>query len=197
MNAMNNYDVEGARGLLEFRERSIISLNEGQRLGAVDDILVDPGSLRLHALVTAKSGLLRPEINAIPQSEIVLWGLDVVLVKRGDALVKRDSLTGLEPCLSAFRSIPGRDVISLSGDRLGEMRDLLITPQGELAGFAVDHVRGELAELLGSERRGERRSSYRLPVSAINSFGRDVLMVDLSKVRGMVPPAQASAEEVK
>lgn len=75
MNAMNNYDVEGARGLLEFRERSIISLNEGQRLGAVDDILVDPGSLRLHALVTAKSGLLRPEINAIPQSEIVLWGL--------------------------------------------------------------------------------------------------------------------------
>lgn len=124
-------------------------------------------------------------------------GLSVVLVKRGDALVKRDSLTGLEPCLSAFRSIPGRDVISLSGDRLGEMRDLLITPQGELAGFTVERVRGELADLLGSERRGERRPSYRLPVSAIQSFCRDVLMVDLSKVRDMVPPAQASAEEVK
>jgi uncharacterized protein YrrD len=194
MNTINNYDVEGARGLLSFQGRPIISISDGQRIGTVDDILVDPGTnsgdLRLHGLVTAKSGFLRPEVNAIPVSEIFLWGQDVVLVKRSDTLVKRDTLPGLENCLSAYHGIPGRDVISLGGDRLGEMRDLLITPSGEMAGFVADRTRGELAELVGDGKE------HRLPVSAIQSFGRDVLILDLSKLREMVPPAEPKPGEV-
>jgi hypothetical protein len=59
-----------------------------------------------------------------------------------------------------------------------------------MAGFVADRTRGELAELVGDGKE------HRLPVSAIQSFGRDVLILDLSKLREMVPPAEPKPGEV-
>lgn len=191
MNQMNNYDVEGARPLLSFQGRPVISLDEGARIATVDDVLVEPATLRLHALLSTKSGFLRPEVNVVLASGVALWGQDVVLVNTGADLVKRDTLPDLDGYLSAFHHLPGRHVISQNGDRVADMRDLLITPRGEPVGFVVDHLRADLAGLLG-ERRGE----HRLPMSLVQSSGRDVLILDLSRLNDLTPPAQPSPEEL-
>lgn len=163
----------------EFRGKSIISTSDGQRIGKVEDILIDPGNMKIEGIVTSRGGFMRPDVRAIKASDVEVWGQDVVLVTSPDVILRREEISGLENCLSATEQIQGRDVITLDGQRIGELRDLFIDNKGNMAGYEVSKVRSDLADLFG----GNRRRSYALPVASIHSFGKDVLIVDLQVVK--------------
>jgi sporulation protein YlmC with PRC-barrel domain len=167
----------------EFRGKSIISTSDGQRIGKVEDILIDPGNLKIEGIVTSRGGFMRPDVRAIKATDVEVWGQDVVLVTHPDVIVRREDISGLENCLSVTEHIVGRDVITLDGQRIGELFDLLVDNKGNLTGYDVSKVRSELADLFG----GNKRRDYTLPVDSIHSFGKDVLIVDLSTVKGSIP----------
>ena len=165
----------------EFRGKSIISTSDGQRIGRVEDVLIDPGNMKVEGIITSRGGFLRPDVRAISATDVEVWGLDAVLVRNPEVILKREEITGLENCLSAGEHIQGRDVITLEGQRIGELRDLLVDTRGNLAGYEISRVPTEIADLLDSSRR----RSFLLPVESIHSFGKDVLIVDLKVIKGM------------
>ena len=195
-------DEKGLIQLDEFRGKSIISISDGQRIGKVEDVLIDPGNMKIEGIITSRGGFLRPDVRAIKAQDVEVWGQDAVLVNHPDVIRKKDEITGLENCLSVSEHIPGRDVITLDGQRIGELKDLLVTVKGELTGYEVSRVRSELADLF----EGNKQRFLALPVTTIHSFGKDVLVIDLQAVKGLAEktstdtnveetePAQTGAE---
>lgn len=72
--------------LEEFRYKDVVSVRDGQRLGFVGDVELDPQSARLTAIVIRGRyrlfGLLgREQDRVIPWEEITLIGEDAILVE--------------------------------------------------------------------------------------------------------------------
>jgi sporulation protein YlmC with PRC-barrel domain len=191
MNDTMHDHLENTRSLLSFENKAVVSLDTGKKLGSVQDILIDPGNMSIEGIVTSAGSFLRSNVSAIKAEEVKLWGEDVVLVNRSDVIRNKEELTGLDNCLSAYDNIPGRDVISLEGDRLGKVEDLQITPDGQLAGFTISRVRNGLADMLSQDRKDR----YDLPISALHSFGKDVLILDIERVKDMLPTT--AREEIR
>jgi uncharacterized protein YrrD len=183
MNDPFHGELENTRTLLSFENKMLVSLDAGKQVGTVHDILIDPGSMRIEAIVTSSGGFLRSNVTAIKAEDVELWGEDVILVKRSDAVRSKADLPGLENCLSGYDSIPGRDVISMEGDRLGRVEDLHITPDGRLVGFRIGRLKNSLAGLL----KQERKDTHYLPIDTLHSFGKDVLVLDVQRVKDLIP----------
>jgi uncharacterized protein YrrD len=179
MTQYQNSDLDEMLSLLSFRKKPVICITNGSQIAVVEEILVDPGHLRLSAVVTSKGGLLRPEVRAIPAEFVQVWGEDAVLVTGPDVIRKKRDLSGLEKCISAFDSITGRDIITLNGERAGELGDMLVTLDGRLGGIEVDRERPELSDLFG----GRSMHARPLPIAAVHSLGKDVLILDYEQVR--------------
>jgi uncharacterized protein YrrD len=174
-------DKKNLLQLDEFRGKSILSTSDGQRVGHVEDVLIDPGNMKLEGIVTSRGGFLRPDVRVIDAKDIEVWGIDAVLVRNQEVIVKREEVASLENCLSASEQIQGRDVITMEGQRIGELRDLLVDINGKLAGYEISKVPADIADRIDINRR----RSYALPVESIHSFGKDVLIVDLKAVIGL------------
>jgi len=76
--------------LSALRERDIVSVADGRRIGAVGDLEIDPESGRVVALLIPGAaklfGLLGSEGDLrIPWTEIVTIGTDVILVRQAPA----------------------------------------------------------------------------------------------------------------
>jgi uncharacterized protein YrrD len=171
-------DIRPSRELIG---KPIISMTNGVSIGKVVDILIDPGTTQVAALVTSRGGLLARGvgIEAIPAQEVQVWGQDAVLVNRPDVITGEDQLPDRQHWLSVVDQIKGRDVVSIDGTRIGQLNDIVLNTQGQLVAYDLAHVlvTGPVAQ------------SKRIPAEATRSFGRDVLIVD------QVQADEAQAEE--
>jgi uncharacterized protein YrrD len=164
------YRMSDVRSSRELIGKPIISITNGVIIGKVVDILIDPGTIQVAALVTSKGGLLthRGEMEAIPAKEVQVWGQDAVLVSRPDVIAKQDELPDHGRWLSVADQVKSRDVISIDGTRIGQLNDIVLNTQGQLVAYdlAQVFVKGPVAE------------SRRISAELTQSFGRDVLLVD-------------------
>jgi sporulation protein YlmC with PRC-barrel domain len=161
-----------------FKGKSIISINNGQTIGTVTDILIDPKALKIGAVVTSKGSLLSREIDAIPADEVQVWGKDVILVSRPDVICKKDEISGLEAWLSVSAQIKGREVFSLDGSRVGEINDLIVDMEGNLVSYDLEKIGAAMADAMIDSPMQEQK---RLPIKVTHALGKDVLIVDLQK----------------
>jgi uncharacterized protein YrrD len=152
--------------------KPVISVTNGQNIGSVADIMVDPDKLALSALVTSKGGLLSRKIEAIRAAEVQVWGVHVILVKEPDVILKEDELYDRDGWMSFSDDLKSRDIVSLDGARLGAIKDILIDMQGQLAAY----------ELGKPYKDGEGLEGKRIPADATQSLGKDFLVIDLKKV---------------
>jgi uncharacterized protein YrrD len=151
--------------------KPVISLTNGQNIGSVADIMVDPDKLAISALVTSKGGLLSRKIEAIRAAEVQVWGMHAILVKEPDVILKRDELYDRDAWMSFSDDLKSRDVVSADGTRLGIIKDVLIDHQGKLATFELTRLNKDVEGL----------EEKHIPVEAIQSLGKDFLVVDLKK----------------
>lgn len=164
--------------LQTFKGKSIISISNGQIIGTVNDILIDPKALTIAAIITSKSTLLSREIDVIPAAEIQVWGQDVILVSGPDIIRKKEEVPDLAESLSVSGQIKGRNVFSLNGTRVGEINDLVIDGSGNLVSYEFEKVTPGTAEAMFESPEGDRKC---LPVELTHALGKDVLIVDLHK----------------
>jgi uncharacterized protein YrrD len=166
--------------------KSIISVTNGQAIGKVVDIMLDPAVPRVAALVTSKGGLLKfeREVEAIPGEEVQVWGQDVILVSRPDVIARLEELPGSDKWLHVSEHIKGRDVISSDGRRIGELNDVVLDREGRIIAY-------DLARVL---IQGPVAQTKRIAARATRSLGQDVLIVDAQEME-LIEQAEPLPEE--
>lgn len=147
---------------------SVISLDEGKVIAKMSDVIIDPQTMKVAALVTSKGGLLGREVKYVLGTEVNVWGEDVILISRTAAAMDESEMEPSEGLLWVSEEIQGRDVITQDGTRIGRLADVLIETDGELVGYVLSDV--YMDEFPFEEPK-------RIPVGATESFGRDVLIV--------------------
>ena len=183
-------DLSDLLELSSFKNKAIISLETGEKVGEVDDVLIEPDAMAIQALTLVVGGFLRPDVRAIPVREVRLWGKDVVLISQNNAMIAKKEMPGLDEGLSA-ENLKGRSVVSLDGERNGELKDLLINLNGQIEGFEIAHPGDGLSAMIG----GKKSATIRLPITTVHALGKDVIIIDLNKVQQIVPAADTADME--
>jgi uncharacterized protein YrrD len=145
----------------------IISLKEGKKIARIEDILIDPDKMQLAAVITSKGRLLNRKVEAIQAENIQVWGKDVLIVSNPEVIQDGDEMLDFHRYHTFLDQLKGREAVSMKGERIGQVDGVMIDLSGKLS-----------AVLLTKAVSGSKR----LPVAAVHSFGKDVLIVDLSKV---------------
>jgi uncharacterized protein YrrD len=154
------------RNLAGMFGHDIISLKNGVRIAKVEDILLDPEKLCLAGVITSKGRLLNRKVEAIKAENVQVWGKDVLIVSHPEVVRTSDELADYASLLSIQDQVRGREVVSIKGERIGQVEGALVDNNGSLSALLLTKA------VAGSKR---------LPISAVQSLGKDVLIVDLSK----------------
>jgi uncharacterized protein YrrD len=147
---------------------SVVSIQNGEKIGSVSDIIIDADKLQVAAIVLSKGNLWNREVEMVPAEEVQVWGRDVILVRRHNVVNKQMSLPEGQHWLYADEHIRGRYVVSVNGKRIGQISDVTISQAGKLLSYQLSQVfiDGPLSE------------SKAIDVSATHSLGEDVLIVN-------------------
>jgi len=148
----------------------IITMNLGENIGKVKDVLIDPSKLELAALVLPSS-MFSHDTMVVPRTVIQVYGRDVILVKSNEAMVRDNTLHGVASLLSIGR-LRGRPIATEKGVKVGVLNDLIIDGAGQIVGYdlARVYIKGPVAQ------------SRRIPVNVTRSIGPDLIIVDAQQL---------------
>lgn len=167
---------EGTMGITylsqELNGKLIINITNGEIIAKVIDVLINPDTHRVAALVTSKGSLLKRKTEALPGDAVQVWGQDVILVAGADLISTPDDLSNSETWLSVSDQLKGHEVVSTDGTRLGELNDVVIDAEGRVISYALGRVFAE-EHLAGLDQ---------ITVEATQSIGQDILIVDLARI---------------
>jgi uncharacterized protein YrrD len=156
----------------EIKGFQIISASNGQIIGKVEDVLIDPKKRQVAAIVAFKGNLLDSTVKAIPREDVQVWGEDVILTDKPNVICKLDKLTGIDEWESASDKINGKDVLETQGQKIGVLNDVVIDSNAQVIGYDLSEVFLE----------GAVADSKRIHVDTTEVFGPDALIVDKSKL---------------
>lgn len=154
----------------DLKGRALVTMDTGEKLGVVDEVLFHPEKLKVAGLAISKGGLFDRETDVFPADSVRVWGIDVILVDPAPFL-SGPTQGDLSQWIKLSDQLQGRYVVSTDGIRIGQVNDLIIDQRGHVVAYDLAQVfiDGPLAE------------SKRIPVLATSSLGRDVLIVDREK----------------
>lgn len=145
----------------------VIGITNGEEIAKLEDLWVDPDTLKAAAVITSKSTLLSRDIEAIPADQVEVWGQDAILAKQTDVIIKEEDLDDRERWLSVSDDIRGYEVVAEDGTRIGTLGDLVLDNQGQIMGYEMSEVATE----------GRVAVANWIDVKATRSLGPDVLIV--------------------
>jgi uncharacterized protein YrrD len=145
--------------------KSIVSADTGERIGKVSDVLVDPESQHVVALVLA-GGLLRSE-HVLPYADVQTLGADAVIARSGAGVVDAKEWHRQGTASRRTSALKHKRVLTTSGRALGEIDDVLLGDGGRVEGF----------EIAGSTFGGLLRRRSTLPQAHGVTVGVDAVLV--------------------
>ncbi|MDX1412727.1 MAG: PRC-barrel domain-containing protein [Candidatus Promineifilaceae bacterium] len=127
--------------------KPIISVADGRILARAKDVYVDPDLSKLVGLYTGSEGVIRRRSQVIPSDDVVLYGIDVILVKNADVIVNDKDLPAVK-AWERLKDLQGREIVTPGGTKLGTVGDIILEGTGNIVGFSLGriHVKGPLAE---------------------------------------------------
>ncbi len=146
----------------------VLSINDGLRLGTVEELMVDPALRRIAALAVGQAGQTR----LVPFDQVKSIGEDAITVESTQAAQDASAQEPLAqlPTLSSLLKL---SVVDVGGTRRGALTEVEVDPSdGHIAEVMV-HQGGIL---------GVGGSTLTVPVSAVRSLGPQLVMIE-------VPPA--------
>jgi uncharacterized protein YrrD len=150
----------------------VISITNGEVIGKVEDVLIDLKKRHVAAIVTSKGSLLRRKVTAISREAVQVWGQDVILVTGPDVIQSGEKMQGFAEWESAGSQVKGKNVLSAKGERVGELKDVIIDNDAMVVGYALSKVLIE----------GPVQESKRIHANATQTLGADALIVDTTKL---------------
>ncbi|MCL5290150.1 MAG: PRC-barrel domain-containing protein [Bacillota bacterium] len=145
----------------------VISLAEGQQMGTVKGLVVDPVQQKVAALIIEQKGWFS-EQKFVPYGKVRSVGADAITIDQG-AVVEKG--TGLPDILKLFKdkvAIIGCKIIMENGSNLGEVDEYFVEETtGSIVGLEV------IGNLLNSIIKGK---SY-LDIGFVNTIGKQLVVV--------------------
>ncbi len=164
--------------------KPVYSVDEGRQVGKVKDLYLDSGLNRVVGIHLGTEGLLRRKAVLIPGDDVVVLGVDAVLVKRSGSVTDGDSYVPSKEWLRRDK-LDGREVDTPGGTKLGTIGDIIIDGTGNITGFTLGRafVEGPL---------GEKRTVDR---SVVLDLGQEdgIMTIDLPTLEAMLLGGSAVA----
>jgi uncharacterized protein YrrD len=170
----------------DLENKPIISVSDGQILGRTRDIYADKDLENLAGLYVGTEGVIRRKERVIPNDRIILFGVDVILVKDPDVI----TTTSAYPETTKWHRLShlhGKQVQTPGGTKLATIDDAVLDEQGAITGFTLSRVfvTGPLAESPFIPRE--------VVVDAFQSG--DMLLVDLPRFEEQFAKPEPEPEE--
>lgn len=134
-------NVENIRKLIG---RPVVSIETANRLGQVDDLLIDPLAGELAGFVVKRSDESHALASIIDVHDV---GPDAIMVERDVSLVLAEA-SPLNTLPKARANLLGTDVITEHGQSMGKISDLFLTPTAPF-GFIYEVRSSIFDKLLG------------------------------------------------
>ena len=155
---------------------AVITLNGGERLGRVEDVLFLPSSGQVAGLLVDRGGMFsRPKF--LPAGQIQSVGADAVTVAGEEALAE----AGPDPAAVASKTLDGRPVLNQAGTVLGKVTDVIVDTDSLLITALVLST-----GLLDNALHGRPL----LPLSLVQAIGADSVIASNS-YDPKAPPAHS------
>lgn len=155
--------------------KPIVTMTQGEIIGKVKDILIDPGTFEIAALVLPPSKMFSKETLVVPRTVIHVLGKDVILVKGNEATVRDNTLHGVASLLAVFGQMKGRSIATEKGVKVGVLNDILVDENGKIVGYDLAKVFIE----------GPVAQSKRIPFRVTRSIGKDMIIIDSNQLEAI------------
>lgn len=165
--------------------KPIISVSDGQILGRTKDLYVNQDLTQLAGLFVGTEGVIRRTDRIIPSDRIVLFGIDVILVKDPDVITTAKAMPETDKW-HRLSQLHGREVHTPGGTKLATIDDIMLDEQGAVSGFSLSRVfvTGPLADQPVIPRE--------VVVDAFQSG--DALLVDFPQLEAMYAEPQKETD---
>jgi sporulation protein YlmC with PRC-barrel domain len=159
----------------EFKGMPVMTLQEGERLGQVRDLILDPAARQVVALVLDRRAAKEDQVIATANVRNV--GAAAITVEDRSSLVPLSRIPRFQELARSRKPIQGKMVISETGARLGQVDDLEVDVQT----FRI--VSLTLKGTLGHGRV--------ISAELVRTIGSDAIVVRDEAAAGGTPPALA------
>lgn len=120
----------------------VISVQDGRILGRVKDVYLDEDMERLTGVYLGGEGFLNRQYHFVTRNNITTLGRDSVLIRNGESIETHEDPAELHQWLRRD-DLHGRAMNTAGGTKIGAVDDVILTPQGQIAGFALGRVQVE------------------------------------------------------
>ena len=156
----------------DIMKRSVIAQDTGERVGRVEDLVIDRAGRRVLGIVVAEKTL-------IGSDKVVAWpairslGMDNIIIDSTASVLKKSEIPELAEAMDDGYVILGSRLQTTGGRELGKIDSFFFDPEtGEVVGF----------ELTGGPNKLRESGSSFLPTPPNLQVGKDYSFVDPSAV---------------
>lgn len=152
----------------EFIDRELVTRDAGEKVGKVDDLVIDERGTQVIGLLVRPPGLLSGA-RVVRWSAIVTVAPDVLIIDSASSVVQSADVPEMKEVLDRGNLLAGVQVRTTDGEDLGRVESFYFDPKtGRILGY----------ELSGGANRKRRSRSF-LPTPASFEAGKDVAFVEV------------------
>jgi sporulation protein YlmC with PRC-barrel domain len=150
----------------KLKDSAVVSIAQGEKLGMVEDILVDGQKRRAVAMTVTGGGMIRKDRQYLPYDQITSVGEDAVMVEDASAL--QSAYGDGSRSFHSMASLSGLRVVTDGGTFVGTVSTAHFEPKtGMLTEFEVGQ--GGIGGLFSSSKI--------IDASAVTSIGDSIMIV--------------------
>jgi len=150
-----------------FTSLSVISLEEGQQIGTVKGLIVDPAGKKVAALVIEQKGWFK-EQRFIPYHKVHSVGNDAITIEKNSYVEKAGNLSETVKLLKEKISLTGSKIVAENGTVLGYVDEFYVDLEtGAIAGLEFS------GNLINSVINGRAF----LDIAHVRTIGKDVTII--------------------
>ena len=153
--------------------KPIISVTDGRLVGYAKDLYTNKDLYWVTGIYTGSEGLIGRKDKLIQRDNVVVFGIDAILVKNADVETDNKELDEADNW-QRLDKLRGRGVDTPGGTKVGTLGDIIVGEEGDVTGFSLSrvHIEGPVAD------------NGTIPRNAVVDTGRvdGVMTIDLEKV---------------
>ncbi len=119
--------------------KPIISITDGRSLGAAKDIYINNDLNNITGIYLGSEGLIKRKHFLITRDNVVVFGIDAILVKNSDVVIQENDLPESVAWVRLSK-LNKREVDTPGGTKVASIGDIILGEQGEITGFALSRV---------------------------------------------------------